>query len=97
MHDGPQQVSFTRDHRHLFFGHHVARQRQNDVVDARVHEVLEKDLLAALQFVNTWIVRQVVSDSLIPVSEVGGPERGVHYLHWSLQATFRGPVPLSKG
>ena len=74
--------------------HDARRQRQDDFVDARVHEVLEEDLLRALLLVNTRIVGQVVGDRLVSVAEVARPERRVHHFHRRHVAAHRRPVRL---
>ena len=48
---------------------------------ARVHEVLEEDFLRALLLVDARIVRQVVGDRLVAVTEIAGAKRRVHHFH----------------
>ena len=64
-----RQITFGRSPRRLRFRHQIFRQRQHDVVHARVHEILEEDFLGALRVVNARIVRQVVRHGLIAVQQ----------------------------
>ena len=72
--------------------HQALGDRQNYVAHAGVHEVFEENLLAALGFMNSRIVGQIVGNRLITVSQIGGAERRVHHLHRRSQTAFRWPV-----
>ena len=49
----------------------VARDRNDHVVHARIHEILEENLLASLLFVDAGIVGQVVGYCLVAVAQIG--------------------------
>ncbi len=51
------ESAFAGDHLRLIRGHQALGQRQDDVVHARVHEILPEDFLRALFLVDARIVR----------------------------------------
>ena len=92
VHDRAQQITFARNFRRLLRFHQLARDRQDDVVHARVHEVLEEKFLAALLFVHSRIVRQIVRHGLVPVSHIAGTKWSIHHFHRRLESLFRRPI-----
>ena len=63
----------------------ILRQRQNYVFDPRIHEVLEEDFLAALLFMDSRIVRQIVGHGLVAMAQVAHAVRRVHHFHRSFE------------
>ncbi len=72
--------------------HHARGERQDHLVDARVHEVLEEDLLRALLLMDAGIVRQVVGHGLVAVAQVARAKRRVHHFHRRRVAAHRRPI-----
>src|SRR5580658_6210186 len=89
MHDRALQITLTRNFRRLIRLHQLSGDRQNYVVHARVHEVLEEKFLASLLLMHPRIVRQIVSYWLVAVRQVSRAKRSVHHFHRRLQAMFR--------
>ncbi len=81
VHHDHRQVSLHRCERGLIRPHEKLGDRQNDVVHARIHVVLEEDALASFLLVNAGIIRKVVSDRLITMAQITSAERGIHHFH----------------
>ncbi len=92
VHDGALQVSFAGNFGGLFGLHQFGGDGQDDVFHAGVHEILEEKFLAAFLFVDAGIIGQIVSDSLVAVSQVSGAKRSVHDLHRSFEALLGGAI-----
>ena len=71
---------------------HLARDGQDHVVHARVHEVLEEDLLRSLLRVDARIVGQIVRHGLVAVVQIARAQRRIDHLHRRRLALLRGPV-----
>ena len=81
MHHHGGEITFRARLLRVTGAHDSFREWKDDVVHARVHEVLEEDFLAAHFLVDARIVRQVVGDGLIAVPQIAGAERRIHHLH----------------
>ena len=81
MHDRRCHISLRARLRRLLRIHDALGKRQNYVVHTRIHVVLEEDLFRSLLLVNAWIVREVISDSLIAVTQVSAAKWRVEDLH----------------
>ena len=92
VHQHRRQIALGRRRARLRRVHDARGERQDDLVHARVHEVLEEDLLRALLLVDARIVRQVVGDGLIAVAQIARAERRVHHLHRRRVAAHRRTV-----
>ena len=64
----------------------------NHVVHARVHEVLEEDLLRSLLRVDARVVGQIVRHGLVAVVQVARAQRRIDDLHRRRLALLRRPV-----
>ena len=80
--------TFCRSLSCLFGPHDQARDGEDYVVHASVHEILEKDFLRAFLLVHARIIGQVVGDGLVTVRKVSRAEGRVHHFHRSLKAAF---------
>ena len=89
-HDG--QVPVRRRLGRLLRQHDPLGQGKDHLVDPRVHEVLEENLLAAHFLVNAWIVRKIVGHRLIAVPQVAGAEWRIHHFHRRGMALLRWTV-----
>jgi hypothetical protein len=89
VHHHHRQISLGTRLCGLIGAHHTLRQRQDHEVDARIHVVLEEDFLAADFLVNARIVRKIVGDRLISVTEIARAERRVHHFHRRLMTLLR--------
>ena len=81
VHHYHRQVTIHGRHACLIFAHHQLRYGQDDVLDSRIHEILEEDSLAPFLFVNPRIVRKIIGDRLISVSQITGTEWSIHHFH----------------
>ena len=81
MHHGGRHVSFRTRLRSVLRIHNALGERQDDVVYARIHIVLEEDFLGSLLFVNPRIIGQIVGHSLIAVAQITSPKWCIHHLH----------------
>ena len=68
------------------------RDRQDHVIHARVHEILEENFLRAFLFVNARIVRQIVRHRLVAVAQIARAIRRVHHFHRRKMPALRGAV-----
>jgi hypothetical protein len=89
VHQRERQITFRGGLRRLLRLHQLARDRQDHVRHARVHEVLEEDLLRALLLMDARIVRQIVGHRLIAVPQIARAIRRVHHFHRRQMAALR--------
>ena len=92
MHHGARQIAVRGGERRLVRAQQALRDRQDHVIHARVHEILEENFLRAFLFVNARIVRQIVGHRLVAVAQVARAVRRVHHFHRREQSALRGPV-----
>jgi hypothetical protein len=92
VHHGRREIPLGRRALGLRRIHHAPGQRQDDLVHARVHEILEENLFRAFFLMDTRIVRQIVGDRLVAVAQVARAERRVHHFHRRRVAADRRPV-----
>ncbi len=79
--EGAREVAFAAHFGSLVGAHHAFGHGEDDVVHARVHEILEEDFLCALDLVDAGIIGQIVGDGLVAVAQVAGAIGRVHHLH----------------
>ena len=84
-----RQIAFGGSLRRLGGLHQLPRDRQDDVGHARIHEVLEEDLLRAFFLMDARIVRQIVGHRLVAMAQIAGAIRRVHHLHGRQMAALR--------
>ena len=88
MQDGGGQIAVCGDIVDLCGSEHLPGDGQDDLADARIHEVLEENLLGAIFCMNSRIVGQIVRYRLVAVTQVARAERRIGDLH------RRGLAPL---
>ena len=81
MHHRGCEITVARSLRGLVRAQQALGNRENDVSDSRVHEILEKDFLRAFLLMNPRIVGKIIGYSLIAMPQITGAERSIHHFH----------------
>ena len=76
-----RKIAFSGSFGRLILTHQFLCDRQDHVLDPRIHKVLEEYFLRAFFLMDSRIVGQVVRHRLIAVTQVTGPERRIHDFH----------------